>query len=237
MNVERLKMMIDLLETLSDDKFNIEDWSQDCGTVRCAVGWATVDPKFNILGLRSTNTGTPVFENRLYGPEAVRAFFELTREQSVDIFFTKGYLHLERKPMIKDIIEKIKTYISPKAACVLIMDASGKIVTVSRKNDHNDFGMPGGKVDPGEDELTSAVREVLEETGYDISSTIIEKPIHVGMCCGYKTSTFLAFLTKEAKANQVMVHESETGKVVLQDMSVLLTGSFAAYNQQVLNQL
>ena len=53
-------------------------------------------------------------------------------------------------------------------ACVLVMGEGGKILAVSRKDDKEDFGLPGGKVEPGETPIEAACRELLEETGYQV---------------------------------------------------------------------
>lgn len=42
------------------------------------------------------------------------------------------------------------------------------------KSQGNKWGIPGGKVDKGETPLQAAIREVKEETGYDISKQPIE---------------------------------------------------------------
>lgn len=45
---------------------------------------------------------------------------------------------------------------------------NGLILAVSRKNNPNDFGLPGGKVDPGETSDQALIREILEETGLEV---------------------------------------------------------------------
>jgi 8-oxo-dGTP pyrophosphatase MutT (NUDIX family) len=52
------------------------------------------------------------------------------------------------------------------SACVYIeCPVTGRILGVSRRDDPNAWGLPGGKVDPGETEKTAATRELYEETG------------------------------------------------------------------------
>jgi len=53
-------------------------------------------------------------------------------------------------------------------ACVLIGGANGSLLAVSRKDDKEDFGLPGGKVEPGETPIEAACRELLEETGFKV---------------------------------------------------------------------
>lgn len=42
------------------------------------------------------------------------------------------------------------------------------------KSQGNKWGIPGGKIDKGETDLQAAIREVKEETGYDISKQSLE---------------------------------------------------------------
>ena len=47
-----------------------------------------------------------------------------------------------------------------------------ELLGVSRKDNHELFGLPGGKVDPGEDTYTAMKREVFEETGLIVDRAI-----------------------------------------------------------------
>lgn len=53
-------------------------------------------------------------------------------------------------------------------AVVAAIFDKGKVLSVSRKTDHNDRGFPGGKCDPGETDEQAIIREVFEETGLTI---------------------------------------------------------------------
>ena len=59
----------------------------------------------------------------------------------------------------------------PTGACV-ILTKEDKILGVTRKYNHSDWGLPGGKLDPGETALEAIVREAKEETGLDIVNLI-----------------------------------------------------------------
>jgi 8-oxo-dGTP diphosphatase len=48
-----------------------------------------------------------------------------------------------------------------------------EILAVSRKNDPNDFGLPGGKLDPGETPVQALIRELFEETGITVKSCTV----------------------------------------------------------------
>lgn len=56
----------------------------------------------------------------------------------------------------------------PESAVAFIM-MEGKVLSVSRKGDGMQFGLPGGKIEPGETPRRACAREVLEETSLVIS--------------------------------------------------------------------
>jgi len=53
-------------------------------------------------------------------------------------------------------------------AVVAVVKTSKGTLLTSRRNRPDNFGFPGGKVDPGEDAVTAVKREVKEETGLDL---------------------------------------------------------------------
>lgn len=107
-----------------------------------------------------------------------------------------------------------------QAACVLIVSADGKILAVSRKDNPEDFGMPGGKVDPGETPAEAAARELTEETGLTAIDLIPVFSQHDG---DSECTTFVGKITGE-------INTDESGVIRWVDPSVLLKGKFKKYN-------
>ena len=112
------------------------------------------------------------------------------------------------------------------AACVLIVSKDGKILAVSRRDDPTMWGLPGGKVDPGETPAEAAERELFEETGLKVTGLkhVFTRPGDEG---GYTTYTF----TGQASG---MINTNEEGLIRWVTPQVLMspeTSPFASYNQ------
>jgi len=84
-----------------------------------------------------------------------------------------------------------------KASCLLIIDNSIShqpyFLAVSRKEDHNDFGIPGGKAEPDDNNLLmTAIRETYEETGINAFEQNLYF-LHAGMDGEYLVTTFYTY--------------------------------------------
>lgn len=99
------------------------------------------------------------------------------------------------------------------------------ILAVSRKNDPTDFGLPGGKRDPGEHPRTTAAREALEETGITVRLT--DYPVLMMDCGGKPVVTYLATaFTGEPK-------QMEAGLVKWVSWDTVIHGCFGEYNRRL----
>lgn len=114
-------------------------------------------------------------------------------------------------------------------AQVVLINNEGLVLGVSRKTNHNDFGLPGGKMDPEDegDPTNTAIRECKEETGLDISNLKLVFAIHKGGNMGY---TYIAKYNGEINHNEPHV-------VKWVEFQTLVRGSFGRYNQLVAESL
>lgn len=115
------------------------------------------------------------------------------------------------------------------SAQVVLLNKDGYVLGVSRKTDHNDFGLVGGKMDPcdNNDPIVTAVRECMEETGLSISNLKLVFAIHKD---GFMGFTYLADYDGDINHNEPHVVKWTT-------FSVLVKGSFGKYNQLVSDSL
>jgi len=70
-------------------------------------------------------------------------------------------------------VNKLKQTVS-----AVLLNKKGQVLAVSRKHDHNDMGLPGGKVDSTDPSLKEAIkREIKEETGLNINTSTMVRLI------------------------------------------------------------
>lgn len=128
----------------------------------------------------------------------------------------------------EDADEQRETQERMLAVTVLVIAKDGKVLAVSRRDDPTAFGLPGGKVDAGEELAQAAARELKEETGLDASNL---KPVFVhDEADGYRTTTFVGSVTGQ-------VNTDEEGVVRWVDPAVLFNGPFGGYNRRLFKKL
>lgn len=102
------------------------------------------------------------------------------------------------------------------AACILFISEKNNLLCVSRRGSSRDIGLPGGKTNPDENAHSSALREMLEETGIQLSAESVEE-VFCQFDGEYETTTFISF-TKEREEFLLSLanfrSESEKGIVV-----------------------
>jgi ADP-ribose pyrophosphatase YjhB (NUDIX family) len=115
------------------------------------------------------------------------------------------------------------------SAQVVLINDEGKILCVSRKDDHTDFGLPGGKADPcdGGDPTETAIRETREETGLEVYNLRLIFAIHK---YGYMNYTYVANYRGEIKFDEPHI-------VKWAPIKLTTEGTFGIYNQLVAESL
>lgn len=114
-------------------------------------------------------------------------------------------------------------------ALVLIIE-DGKVLAVSRKDDHTNMSLPGGKLNLHEDHVSCAIRETYEETGYHVLLDLETSPFH-DVYDGYSVVTFLA---KRLTTVADETAPEETGLVKFVPLQEILDGSFGEYHAKML---
>ena len=118
-----------------------------------------------------------------------------------------------------------------EAACVLLINTHGQVLGVSRKNNTSQFGLPGGKVDPGETRKEAAIRECKEETGLDVWDL---RPALSRDVEGIEATTFYA---RYDASQKIRPATGESGAVKWVTWVDLLRGPFGDYNKKLLEKL
>ena len=125
-----------------------------------------------------------------------------------------------------------------RQASVMIVVKDGLVLAVSRRYDSTKFGLPGGKVEPGESLEAAAIRETFEETGIVVKSCkkiyMREEPASLPGGEPFFAHAFLALDWVDSPLT-----ESEEGVVkwISWDELISPNGAFPQYNYDTLNAL
>ncbi len=123
----------------------------------------------------------------------------------------------------------------PLAVSIVVMNTRNEIICVSRKDDHTDFGLVGGKVDPEDkDTLDASIRELFEETGllYERDKFI---KIYQGNHMDYWQVTYFVNVISDMD-DSVFKHD-EPHVVKWSNWQTVFDGSFGEYNRIIKDRI
>ena len=119
----------------------------------------------------------------------------------------------------------------------LFYQSSGdQIIGVSRRHDHTNFGLPGGKIDKGETPVEAIIREVKEECGMDI---LPEELVPIFERQGENDPRWARtykWIPLQVKFEEG-IHEPNGGLAKWVEWDDLITGQFSIYNYRLGIQL
>ena len=128
-----------------------------------------------------------------------------------------------------EALDKIyKDQVTDCSLVLIKLPGTEKYLGVTRKDDHSDVGLPGGKREMGESFHDCAVREALEETGYTIR--LLPAP---SFKATEKSLMYITFLAEITSADTHPLDPSETGVVGFFNKQAFLEGSFGDYNEKM----
>lgn len=117
-----------------------------------------------------------------------------------------------------------------QAVCVCALKGD-KVLAVARRGTTDEWGLPGGKVDSGEDPLEALVREVWEEAHIKLDKTKLE-PVFCRIDHPFFVTTYLYSGDIDEKPEQ-----GDAGPAGWVSWDQLLSGPFGEYNARLKQKL
>lgn len=117
----------------------------------------------------------------------------------------------------------------PKLGACVLIERDGKVLGVARKRDHNDWGLPGGKVDENETFAQAAVRELFEETGIRISESDLDR---ASAFCALDRNAYVV-VTYRAVTDAEPSQQPDEAPVAWVSWDDLKRGSMKQYNTEL----
>lgn len=115
-----------------------------------------------------------------------------------------------------------------KSSAQVLLIKDGKVLVVSRKDNHSLFGLPGGKMEhaDGGAPINTAFRETIEETG------IVPLDLELIYAKHYDGMMSYTYLAKDFRGE---IEHEEPHVVKWGSFEDLLNGSFPDYNKEVID--
>lgn len=124
-----------------------------------------------------------------------------------------------------------------REASVMLIINDGLILGVSRRNNKEKFGLPGGKLEPSEPPKAAAIRETFEETGVTVKDAmLLYMRDEVGDSPTEESFYSYCYLATSWEGEPQKSEEGEVKWLLASDLTGE-AGAFADYNTQALKVL
>jgi 8-oxo-dGTP pyrophosphatase MutT (NUDIX family) len=131
-----------------------------------------------------------------------------------------------------DMARKFADASTPLREAVCLCALKGdRVLAVARRGTKDEWGLPGGKVDPGENRIEALVREVREEANIRLNPNLLE-PVFDRIDPPFFVTTFLY----HGNVNEVP-EQGDAGPVAWVTWEALLQGPFGQYNANLKHKL